>query len=157
MSAAGPPPAPAAGPGQFIGQWISLTSKSEHRYKGILSAINPAEATISLEKVRSYGTEGRLAVKGRPADELPANDKVFDVVVFRASDVLDLKIEEAPPTTPQPPPPPPQLTDPAILNVRVVRPLVQYSPVQSSLVQSSPVWSGPVRPSASLGGFSKWL
>lgn len=116
MSAAGS--AAGTGPGQFIGQWISLTSKSEHRYKGILVAINPAEATISLEQVRSFGTEGRLAAQGRAAEELPPNEKTFPHVVFRASDVQDLKIEDAPPA-PQPAAP---LTDPAILNVRPPRP-----------------------------------
>ncbi|KAM0747192.1 hypothetical protein T439DRAFT_383346 [Meredithblackwellia eburnea MCA 4105] len=93
---------------QYIGALISLISKSDIRYQGILHSINPAEATVSLEKVRSLGTEGR---KGNPAEEIPGNDNVYDFIVFRASDVKDLQIE-APAAAPTAPPP---IDDPAIV------------------------------------------
>ncbi|KAI5474871.1 hypothetical protein MNV49_002315, partial [Pseudohyphozyma bogoriensis] len=94
---------------QYIGSVISLISKSDIRYQGILHSINPAEATVSLERVRSLGTEGR---KGDPAAEIPGNDNVYDFIVFRASDVKDLQIE-SPSTEPPAPAQPP--SDPAIV------------------------------------------
>lgn len=52
---ASPGPAPggtpqAVGPAQFVGALISLISKSDIRYQGILSSIDPDKATISLEQ-----------------------------------------------------------------------------------------------------------
>ncbi|GAA5873203.1 hypothetical protein JCM1840_005599 [Sporobolomyces johnsonii] len=75
---------------QFIGSLISLISKSDIRYQGVLHSIDPQAATVSLEKVRSLGTEGR---KANPAEEVPASENVYDFIVFRASDVKDLQIE----------------------------------------------------------------
>ncbi|BGP66554.1 hypothetical protein NBRC10512v2_007962 [Rhodotorula toruloides] len=80
---------------QFIGSHISLVSKSDIRYQGVLHSIDPAAATVSLERVRSLGTEGR---KENPAEEVPASDTVSSAsgllfIVFRASDVKDLQIE----------------------------------------------------------------
>lgn len=43
-------PSPAVGPAQFVGALISLISKSDIRYQGILSSIDPDKATISLEQ-----------------------------------------------------------------------------------------------------------
>lgn len=77
----------------FIGALISLTSQSNIRYQGVLASIDPAQATLSLENVRSFGTEGRCAAAGQPQDEVPGNDNVYDYVVFRAADVLDLRID----------------------------------------------------------------
>jgi hypothetical protein len=59
--------------------------------------------------VRSFGTEGRKGGK----DEYPPSDVVYEQIVFRGSDVKDLRIEEpakekAPPAMPQ---------DPAIIGV----------------------------------------
>ncbi|GAA6052568.1 hypothetical protein JCM3770_003247 [Rhodotorula araucariae] len=86
---------------QFIGSVISLVSKSDIRYQGVLHSIDPLQATVSLEKVRSLGTEGR---KGNPAEEVPPSDTSYDFIVFRASDVKDLQIEgpapEAAPSDP---------------------------------------------------------
>ncbi|KAK9717862.1 hypothetical protein K7432_005892 [Basidiobolus ranarum] len=92
----------------FIGSTISLVSRSDIRYVGILHSINAQESTIALEKVRSFGTEGR---KGNPAEEIAPSDHVFEYIVFRGSDVKDLNVCEALPT-PQPPTIP---NDPAIL------------------------------------------
>ena len=60
--------------------------------------------------MRSYGTEGRKGGK----DEYPPSDVNYEQIVFRSSDVKDLRIEEpakekaAPPAMPQ---------DPAIIGV----------------------------------------
>ncbi len=61
--------------------------------------------------MRSFGTEGRKGGK----DEFPPSDVVYEQIVFRGSDVKDLRIEEpakekAPPAMPQ---------DPAIIGVSI--------------------------------------
>ncbi|KAG0173234.1 hypothetical protein DFQ28_011640 [Apophysomyces sp. BC1034] len=83
----------------YIGSKISLISKSDIRYVGILHDIDSQNATIALEQVVSFGTEGR---RGRVAEEIPPSDSVFEYIIFRGSDVKDLQVFEAPP------PPPPQ-------------------------------------------------
>ncbi|ORZ01654.1 Scd6-like Sm domain-domain-containing protein [Syncephalastrum racemosum] len=88
----------------YLGSKISLISKSDIRYVGILHDIDPQNATIALEQVVSYGTEGRRG--GNPAEEIPPADNVFKYIVFRGSDVKDLQVFEAPPPPPAPPAPP---------------------------------------------------
>ncbi|KAG5941847.1 hypothetical protein E4U59_001529 [Claviceps monticola] len=78
---------------EFLGSRISLISKSDIRYVGTLHEINSDESTVSLENVRSFGTEGR---RGRPAEEIAPSDQVYEYIVFRGSDVKDLRIEEHP-------------------------------------------------------------
>lgn len=73
----------------YLGSKISLISKSEIRYEGILVDVNPQESTITFEQVRFFGTEGR-----RPGDEIAPMDKVFDCVVFRSADIKDLQVYE---------------------------------------------------------------
>lgn len=75
----------------YLGSKISLISKSEIRYEGILVDVNPQESTITFEQVRFFGTEGR-----RPGDEIAPMDKVFDCVVFRSADIKDLQVYEIP-------------------------------------------------------------
>lgn len=59
----------------------------------------------------SFGTEGR-----RPDDEVAPSDVVYDYIMFRGSDVKDLRIEEGPKEN-NPPPKPAVPDDPAILGV----------------------------------------
>lgn len=109
----------ASGASSFIGALISLISRSDIRYQGFLATIDAEQATIALEKVRSWGTEGRMIQQGKAAgEELPPNENVYDYIVFRAADVKDLKIDDPHPQRNAPPPPPPQaLQDPAIMGV----------------------------------------
>jgi len=77
-------------------------------YVGTLHEISSENSTVALEQVVSWGTEGR-----RPDDEVaPTPDKVYEYIVFRGSDVKDLRIEKEPEKQqPQVP------DDPAILGV----------------------------------------
>lgn len=93
----------------YIGSKISLISRSDIRYVGILHSINSADSTVALEQVRSYGTEGR---RGNPTEEIPPSDNIFEYIVFRGSDVKDLHVCEAPAQQSLPPQVP---NDPAIL------------------------------------------
>ncbi|KAI9774884.1 MAG: hypothetical protein M1840_000100 [Geoglossum simile] len=95
---------------EFIGARISLVSRSDIRYVGTLHEISSENSTVALEQVTSYGTEGRRA---NPADEIPASDSVYEYIVFRGSDVKDLRIEE--PAKPKENKPPQVPNDPAIL------------------------------------------
>lgn len=116
---------------EFLGSQISLISRSDIRYVGTLHNINSEESTVSLENVRSFGTEGR---KHNPEEEVPASDQVYEYIVFRGSDVKDLRIETGPPPKENKPPVP---DDPAILGAR---------PRQANVPPGPPGPSGPPGP-----------
>lgn len=73
----------------YIGTKISLISKSEIRYEGILYAIDTKEATVTLASVRSLGTEDREVEKYIA----PRNEK-YEFIVFRGQDIKDLTVGE---------------------------------------------------------------
>ena len=92
----------------YIGSRISLISKSEIRYEGILYVINTEESTIALQNVRSFGTEGRT----KP--DVPPTEEVYDFIIFRGEDIKDLTVLEGSTTKPS------QravLEDPAVVSV----------------------------------------
>ncbi|KAH7146447.1 Scd6-like Sm domain-containing protein [Dactylonectria macrodidyma] len=111
---------------EFLGSRISLISKSDIRYVGTLHEINSDESTVSLENVRSFGTEGR---KGRPEEEIASSDQVYEYIVFRGSDVKDLRIEDHPSIKENKPPAVPD--DPAIVGARA-RPGAQPPSIQNA-------------------------
>jgi len=91
---------------------ISLISKSDIKYVGVLHEINSEQSTVALENVRSYGTEGR---KGNPDAEIAGSDQIYEYIVFRGSDVKELNIVEAP--APKESQAPQMPNDPAIMGV----------------------------------------
>jgi len=119
----------------YLGSKISLVSKADIRYEGILYTIDPNECTVALAKVRSFGTEER------PTDRpLPARDEIYEYIIFRGSDIKDLNICE---------PPKAQLTlahlqDPAI--VKQSGPVTSSASQQQSFVAQQ---SAPLVPSLS--------
>mmetsp|Transcript_41166 Transcript_41166/g.36483 ORF Transcript_41166/g.36483 Transcript_41166/m.36483 type:complete len:296 (+) Transcript_41166:54-941(+) len=68
---------------------ISIITKSEIRYEGVLHNINPQDQSITLRQVKSFGTEGR-----RKDDEIAPSPQIHEYIIFRGSDVKDLKVIE---------------------------------------------------------------
>ncbi|KIY95957.1 hypothetical protein MNEG_12006 [Monoraphidium neglectum] len=99
----------------MIGSLISLISKSQIRYEGVLVQISIETSAITLSNVRSFGTESR-----RPSgQQVPPSDQVYEYIVFKGDDIQELTVLEnkaaplpsdpailsAQPAPPAPPPP----------------------------------------------------
>ncbi|PAV88868.1 hypothetical protein WR25_01736 isoform A [Diploscapter pachys] len=85
----------SGGTGQtpYIGSKISLISKLDIRYEGILYTVDTNDSTIALAKVRSYGTEDRKCAK-----PVAARDDVYEYIIFKAADIKELVVTDTPKT-----------------------------------------------------------
>lgn len=92
---------------QYVGSKISLMSKAQIRYEGILHSVNRDDSTITLSQVQSLGTEDRPAAQ----HVAPRND-IFEFIIFKADDIAELTVCE-----------PPQFQDPAIVSTGKTAPV----------------------------------
>lgn len=88
-----------------LGSKISLISKADIRYEGRLFTVDPEECTIALASVRSFGTEDR-----ETKFPVPAQTQVYDYILFRGSDIKEIRVIDNVPTLPN---------DPAIMQLSV--------------------------------------
>jgi protein LSM14 len=77
----------------LTGNKISLISKKNIRYEGTLYSINESEATVALQNVKSFGTEGRESDPGTTF--VAPQDAVHAYLLFRGCDIKDLHVHEA--------------------------------------------------------------
>ncbi|XP_059614421.1 protein LSM14 homolog A isoform X5 [Phlebotomus argentipes] len=70
-----------------LGSKISLISKADIRYEGRLFTVDPNECTIALANVRSFGTEDR-----ETQFPIAAQNQVYDYILFRGSDIKDIRV-----------------------------------------------------------------
>lgn len=75
----------------YIGSKISLISKLNIRYEGILYTVDANESTIALAKVRSFGTEDRPT-----PNPVAGRDDVYEYIIFKAKDIKDLIVCDTP-------------------------------------------------------------
>ncbi|GMI03594.1 hypothetical protein TrVE_jg12055 [Triparma verrucosa] len=99
----------------LIGNRISLISKKNIRYEGILYTINQSDSTVALKDVKSFGTEGRCE-PGQTA--VKANDAVHEYLLFRGQDIKDLHVHDSNTVPPPPPKADPAADDPAIMSMQ---------------------------------------
>lgn len=79
----------------MLGSRISLISKKNIRYEGSLYSVNESDATVALQNVKSYGTEGReLLDTTGTSSFVPPNATVHAYLLFRGQDIKDLHVHE---------------------------------------------------------------
>lgn len=119
----------------YIGSRISLISRKNIRYEGVLYNIDTKESSVALKTVRSFGTEDR---QGEHGEQVPPSASVYEYVIFRGADIKDLHVCEAAPAPSTNLP-----DDPAIINSQV------SPPAPPTTIPEAPAKQKPKAPVAS--------
>ncbi|XP_055624602.1 protein LSM14 homolog B isoform X2 [Toxorhynchites rutilus septentrionalis] len=102
-----------------IGSCISLISKADIRYEGLLFTVDPDRCTIALARVKSYGTEDR-----ETQFPIAPQNQCYDYILFRGSDIKDIRVINNNPVP----------NDPAIMQMHLP-PSAQLPPMQNKMGQ----------------------
>lgn len=102
-----------------IGSCISLISKADIRYEGLLFTVDPDRCTIALARVKSYGTEDR-----ETQFPIAPQNQCYDYILFRGSDIKDIRVINNNPVP----------NDPAIMQMHLP-PQQSLPPMQNKLGQ----------------------
>jgi len=86
--------------GNFNNNRISIITKANLRYEGILYNINAEDQQITLTQVKSFGTEGR-----RLGNEIGPSPETHEYIIFKGTDIKDLKVLETAPVQEKKPEP----------------------------------------------------
>ncbi len=114
-----PPPAQVAlviadSPSFLVELASPLSLAAISRCVGILHEINSDDSAVSPRKCQVlWLPRGR---KGKPDEEVAPSDQIYEYIIFRGTDVKDLRIEEDPGAVKENKPPSVP-SDPAIVNV----------------------------------------
>jgi len=108
--------APVSTDNSHIGRNLSIVSKAQIRYTGVLSAVDYENYTLTMSTVRSHGTEDRLA-----QDFIPPSQTIYPRIEFDAVNIQDLFEDQGEDIL---------QSDPAIVNV-------QQSPKNHSHLQKA--------------------
>jgi flagellar biosynthesis GTPase FlhF len=76
----------------YIGSVLSVISKAGIRYKGTLIMIDSQNQTLTLQSVKSFGSEGRRG-QGK---EVPPSDDIYEYIIFKASDLKEFNVIQVP-------------------------------------------------------------
>jgi len=77
----------------LAGSLISIVTKNELRYEGVLESLDATNSTILLTSVRALGTEGRPRKGGLPAVAVSAH--VFPSICFKGADIAEIRVLSA--------------------------------------------------------------
>ncbi|KAH9387154.1 uncharacterized protein NEMAJ01_2050 [Nematocida major] len=69
-----------------IGETVEILSQSEVRYSGTVTACDPEKETITMCKVKSFGTETRT-----PPVKIYASSQVYEYLVFKIASIKEVK------------------------------------------------------------------
>ncbi|KAA3672333.1 uncharacterized protein DEA37_0011253, partial [Paragonimus westermani] len=78
-----------------LGKKVSLITGAQYRYEGFLAAINSIEGTLTLQNVRFWGTENRVAgnaTRQNSENQVPVVGSSFDAITFWMSSIVQLCI-----------------------------------------------------------------
>lgn len=104
-----------------IGSCISLISKADIRYEGLLFTVDPDRCTIALARVKSYGTEDR-----ETQFPIAPQNQCYDYILFRGSDIKDIRVINNNPVP----------NDPAIMQMHLPPQQQVPPPLQNKLGQA---------------------
>ncbi|CAN0017668.1 unnamed protein product, partial [Discosporangium mesarthrocarpum] len=111
----------------LVGSRISLISTNDIRYEGILGYVDTENASVTLQNVKLWGTEGRVV-----GTQVPPEDKLHECISFQGCFIKDLHVHETAeplPLPPAPPQPEPEAPTSAAVPTPALAPATTTAPV----------------------------